>query len=181
MYLSEDAEPQRSSLEAFILALISQGVTTTYAFQTAAGLSLGATVPALKRLAEAGLVIKKIIGRRHEFTLTRDGKKALKTWDTEKMRSLRDLDEVVRATFLTSLLSRNKLAPAKVLRQAAKVRRRMAEEQNEEAERLRAELGSKFDLHAYQWMRALSEAARLTAEQAVLDKAAAAMERKRKP
>jgi hypothetical protein len=33
----------------FILVLISQGLTTTYALQSEAGLSLGATVPALKR------------------------------------------------------------------------------------------------------------------------------------
>ena len=162
----------------FILVLISQGLTTTYALQTEAGLSLGATVPALKRLQGDGLVTKKIVGRRHEFNLTRSGKTAASHWQAVGAKLPTDLDDLLRTVFLTSL-GRDRLGAVNVLRQAAKVRGRAAEERGEEADRLQKDVATSFDLNAYKWLRARTEAARLAAEQAVLEKAASLLERKR--
>jgi DNA-binding PadR family transcriptional regulator len=178
MYRGKDSGSQRTSLEVFILALIGQGLTTAYALQSEAGLSLGATVPALKRLQDAGLVSKKVIGRRHEFTLTRLGRLALSEWEVGRARFPTDLDEILRMSFLANL-SGEKSTSVTILRQAAKARRRTAEERSEEAARLQKDVAARFDLHAYQWLRAKAEAARLSAEQAVLDKAASLLERKR--
>ena len=47
---------RRTDLDLFILALIDGGVSTPYELQKTAGLSQGATVPALQRLLKAGLV-----------------------------------------------------------------------------------------------------------------------------
>ncbi len=47
---------RRTDLDLFILALIDGGVSTPYELQKAAGLSQGATIPALHRLLEARFV-----------------------------------------------------------------------------------------------------------------------------
>jgi DNA-binding PadR family transcriptional regulator len=165
MYRRASSGVHRSSLEVFILVLISQGLTTTYALQS---LSLGASVPALKRLQDAGLVSKKIVGRRHEFSLTRLGKVAMSDWKIGKARFPTDLDDVLRTAFLAGLM-RDRSGATNILHQAAKARRRAAEERSEEADRLQKDIGTKFDLNAYQWLRAKTEAARLSAEEVVLD------------
>jgi DNA-binding PadR family transcriptional regulator len=178
MYRGKKSESQRTSLQVFILALIGQGLTTTYALQSQAGLSLGATVPALQRLHGDGLVSKKIVGRRHEFTLTRLGKVALSEWEVGNVRFPTDMDDILRMSCLASLAGKRS-ASVNILRQAAKARRRTAEERSEEADRLQKDVAARFDLHAYQWLRAKAEAARLSAEQVVLDNAASLLERKR--
>jgi hypothetical protein len=47
---------RRTDLGLFVLALIDSGVSTPYEFQKTAGLSQGATIPALQRLLDARLV-----------------------------------------------------------------------------------------------------------------------------
>ena len=47
---------RRTDLDLFVLALIDGGVSTPYQLQKEAGLSQGATIPALKRLLEARFV-----------------------------------------------------------------------------------------------------------------------------
>ena len=47
---------RRTDLDLFVLALIDGGVSTPYQLQKEAGLSQGATIPALKRLLETRLV-----------------------------------------------------------------------------------------------------------------------------
>jgi hypothetical protein len=46
---------RRNDLDAFALALIECGISISYELKTTAGLSPGATIPALKRLVMAGL------------------------------------------------------------------------------------------------------------------------------
>src|SRR5438309_1636371 len=48
----------RADLELFLLALLSRGIATPYDLQAAAGLSPGASIPALGRLEAAGYVVK---------------------------------------------------------------------------------------------------------------------------
>ena len=71
---------RRTDLDLFILALIDGGVSTPYELQKAAGLSQGATIPALRRLLEARLVRQGKPGarRRADYKVTAAGKKTLK-------------------------------------------------------------------------------------------------------
>lgn len=76
---------RRADLDLFVLALIESGVSTPYEFQSKAGLSPGATIPALQRLREAGYVRQGKPGarRRLDYRITAAGRKLLKTgWRT---------------------------------------------------------------------------------------------------
>ena len=70
----------RSDLDLFVLALIDSGISTPYDFQKAAGLSPGATIPALQRLLEAGFVRQGKPGSRGgtNHSITSAGRKFLK-------------------------------------------------------------------------------------------------------
>ena len=72
---------RRTDLDLFILALIDSGVSTPYAFQKAAGLSQGATIPALHRLLEARLVRLGKPGSRGrtDYRVTAAGKLYMRT------------------------------------------------------------------------------------------------------
>ena len=53
---TRDDKRRRIDLDLFVLALIDGGVSTPYELQKAAGLSQGATIPALQRLLAARFV-----------------------------------------------------------------------------------------------------------------------------
>jgi len=71
---------RRTDLDLFILALIDSGVSTPYEFQKAAGLSQGATIPALQRLLETRLVRQGKPGARGRtgYKVSAAGRKLLK-------------------------------------------------------------------------------------------------------
>jgi DNA-binding PadR family transcriptional regulator len=71
---------RRTDLDLFILALIDGGVSTPYELQKAAGLSQGATIPALQRLLEARFVRQGKPGTRGrtDYKVTAAGRKVLK-------------------------------------------------------------------------------------------------------
>ncbi|MGD0905005.1 MAG: hypothetical protein ABR924_19045 [Terracidiphilus sp.] len=71
---------RRTDLDLFVLALIDGGVSTPYELQKAAGLSQGATIPALQRLLEARLVRQGKPGARGrtDYKATAAGKRLLK-------------------------------------------------------------------------------------------------------
>lgn len=175
MYRSSGSETPRSSLEVFILALIREGFLTTYDLQRGAGLSLGATVPALNRLSDAKLVSRKVVGRRHEFALTRGGEQVLRDWKPPVGRSTTDYDDLLRTAYLSAYLLRKPIVGAEILRQAARARSRAAEDR---ADDLR---GTTVDARqfeaAYQWMRLVSEKHRLIAEGEALEIIATQMEK----
>jgi DNA-binding PadR family transcriptional regulator len=179
MYRGKDSGSQRTSLEVFILALISQGLTTTYALQSEAGLSLGATVPALKRLQDAGLVSKKVSGRRHEFTLTRTGEKVLRDWRPPSRRSGTDFDDLLRTAFLTVLLVRDRTAAAELLRQGSRARSRAAEDRTDDLRGTTID-PNHVDGVAYQWMRHILEQHRLAAESKALQLIASMLDSRNK-
>jgi hypothetical protein len=57
VFMSEIRDKRRrTDLDLFVLALIDSGISTPYELQKDAGLSPGATIPALQRLLEAGFV-----------------------------------------------------------------------------------------------------------------------------
>ena len=71
---------RRTDLDLFVLALIDGGVSTPYELQKAAGLSQGATIPALQRLLEARFVRQGRPGPRGrtDYKVTATGKRLLK-------------------------------------------------------------------------------------------------------
>ena len=71
---------RRTDLDLFILALIDGAVSTPYELQKTAGLSQGATIPALQRLLEARLVRqgKPGVRGRTDYKVTAAGKKLLR-------------------------------------------------------------------------------------------------------
>jgi DNA-binding PadR family transcriptional regulator len=71
---------RRTDLDLFILALIDGGVATPYELQKSAGLSQGATIPALQRLLDARFVRQGKSGPRGriDYRVTVAGKRLLK-------------------------------------------------------------------------------------------------------
>jgi|ERR1035438_4980671 hypothetical protein len=67
-----------SSLDVFLLALIDSGVATSYAMREEAGISVGASRPALHRLSALALVAEGAAGARGKvtFKLTASGRRA---------------------------------------------------------------------------------------------------------
>ena len=72
------------SLELFLLALIDSGLSTPYEFHSQAGISVGASLPALKKLLQQRVVSRGKAGnrRRMAYSLTGAGRAALKNWST---------------------------------------------------------------------------------------------------
>lgn len=72
---------RRNDLDLFVLALVSDGVSTPYELKTAAGMSPGATIPALTRLLAAGFVLQGKAGprRRADYRITATGRRYLKS------------------------------------------------------------------------------------------------------
>jgi DNA-binding PadR family transcriptional regulator len=71
---------RKTDLDLFVLALVDSGVCTPYALQMKAGLSPGASIPALQRLTESRLVRQGKPGSRGrtDRRITPAGKKLLK-------------------------------------------------------------------------------------------------------
>jgi DNA-binding PadR family transcriptional regulator len=68
-----------STLELLLLVAAERGISTPYELHAVAGLSVGASIPALKRLVDQGLLAKSEPGirGRQESRLTAQGKKLL--------------------------------------------------------------------------------------------------------
>jgi DNA-binding PadR family transcriptional regulator len=74
---------RRSDLDLFVLALIEAGISTPYELQISAGLSPGATIPALRRLVTGGWASQAKPGRRGrtEHRITPSGRRHVEsTW-----------------------------------------------------------------------------------------------------
>jgi DNA-binding PadR family transcriptional regulator len=102
-YIGSGARVEPSVLDIFILSLLDRGFETTYDLQRQAGLSLGSTVPALRRLEAKRLIARQetlTAGARpkHSFTLTASGKKLARTgWKPFfKANRTDDLDATLR-------------------------------------------------------------------------------------
>jgi DNA-binding PadR family transcriptional regulator len=72
---------RRSDLDLFVLALIASGVSTPYSLKTAADLSPGATIPALRRLLAEGMLVQAKPGPRGraDHKITAAGRRRLKS------------------------------------------------------------------------------------------------------
>jgi DNA-binding PadR family transcriptional regulator len=114
---------RRTDLDLFVLALIDGGVSTPYELQKAAGLSQGATIPALQRLLEARLVRQGKPGARGrtDYKVTAAGRKTLKAgWQSllEDGPS-GDIDADLRVALLTIWANGDSGLAAEFLRESA--------------------------------------------------------------
>jgi len=114
---------RRTDLDQFVLALIDSGVCTPYDLQKAAGLSQGATIPALQRLLEARLVRQGRPGTRGrtDYQVTAAGKRLLKDGWLALIKGgpSGDVDSDLRVALLALLGGAERRLAANFLRQSA--------------------------------------------------------------
>ncbi len=114
---------RRRDLDLFVLALIESGVSTPYELMTAADLSPGATIPALRRLVTDGLVIQGKPGSRGrtDYRITAAGRRRLKDGWQELIEQgpSGDLDADLRVALLALWFGRDRKRAAEFLRQSA--------------------------------------------------------------
>ena len=117
---------RRTDLDLFVLALIAEGISTPYNLQKSAGLSQGATIPALRRLIQEGLVEQAEPGPRGraDHRITREGRQILKTGWRELLDGgpSGDLDADLRVALLSLWAGGERRLAADFLRQSAAAR-----------------------------------------------------------
>jgi DNA-binding PadR family transcriptional regulator len=114
---------RRTDLDLFVLALIDGGVSTPYELQKLAGLSQGATIPALQRLLEARFVRQGKRGARGrtDYKVTAAGRKTLKNGWLPLLDAgpSGDIDADLRVALLTIWGSGDSRLAAEFLRESA--------------------------------------------------------------
>lgn len=162
-----------SSLDVFLLALIDSGVTTSYDMREQAGISVGASRPALQRLQRQGLVEQGKAEARNKlaFRLTRRGHHAKLTGLNHLLEESRanpssEAESIVRIVALGVVEGRASKA-RQILSTSAEECRRRARNFDEATK----EPGSGV-AGVYRAMMALCSAAELDAFALALDKLA---------
>jgi DNA-binding PadR family transcriptional regulator len=155
-----------STLDLLLLIAVESGIVTPYALLVTSGLSVGATIPALKRLSERGFLTKgepESRGRQ-EFRLTARGKQQLaklsQALATLPSSELNETESLVRA-----------LALAVYCGDEAIFQKLAQESEQKRHERLAASHSAVEDtpkpgdtVALYRWMLARVAAAKLQAE-----------------
>jgi DNA-binding PadR family transcriptional regulator len=105
-----------TSLDLIVLLLLQRGVNTPYLLRSRAGISLGGSLPALKRLLGQGLIKQGKQGPRgrREFALTRAGESELANMDhyleAVLTESAADLDSLLRVATCAIATGRKQVA-----------------------------------------------------------------------
>jgi DNA-binding PadR family transcriptional regulator len=173
----QDDKRSRKDLELFILALVSDGVSTPYDLMTTANVSPGASIPALARLEAAGFVRKGAEGPRNrsEYATTSKGERFLNSSWRELFQSPpsanQELDTVLRIASLALLLGETKSNVANYLRAAATLRASGPSHKGVLAP------DAKNLPDTFLWMRSAAQSARIRQEAAVLRKLANSLRR----
>jgi DNA-binding PadR family transcriptional regulator len=167
-----------SVLDLFLLSMLDRGAQSPYELQRMAGVSLGASVPSLRRLTVSKLVTRQegtaATNRpRHEYKLTAAGKQAARTgWKAhfQEASAGSDLDSLLRIVDMAFYYGTEKKTIKSFLKQAAGARVLMAEKAG------LAEKGfAAPDMVSYMRMRASCDAIRLRAEADALSSLAASI------
>jgi DNA-binding PadR family transcriptional regulator len=160
------SEVTLTTLELLLLSLVDRGWKTLYRLKDAAGISVGAALPALNRLQDRGLLKRAEVAARNkqEFDVTSAGMKAM----TREMKRLlqecretppNDAESALRLAAL-AFFSKRRVVAASLLKSTGEARRRLARLRSEEAGNLVA-----TDLAAlYRRLGEVCEAARSEAE-----------------
>lgn len=168
-----DKSPLPSSLDIFLLSLIDSGVTTSYAMREQAGISVGASRPALQRLERQGLVEQGKAEARNKlsFRLSRRGRHAKLTGLNHLLEEFRlkppsDTESILRIASLAASEGK-KLAAVRLLKEAAEECRRRATDFEDRpmetvagvAEVYQSMMASSYAAHFRALARSLSEIA----------------------
>jgi len=117
---------RRSDLDLFVLALIECGLATPYEFQIRAGLSPGATIPALRRLVAGGWASRAKPGPRGrtEHRITLAGRRHLESsWrQLIEQGASGDVDADLRVALLALFIGGDRKIAVEFLRGAAEKR-----------------------------------------------------------
>ena len=172
----------RADLDLFLLALIRAGIDTPYQLHTDAALSLGATLPALKRLEQAGYLRRGQPGTRGrtEFEITKSGERHLKSrWGPLMEAAVpTDVDAVLRIVSLGILSGADKATVAVYLKRAATVKEENSKRQKAATLNAQASIRAVQDTELYAWLQAIHKATRVAAEAKLLRQLARAMLRR---
>jgi hypothetical protein len=175
---SKGDQRAKDDLDLFLLALIREGITTPYRMQTTAGISQGASLQSLKRLALGRLIGVSEEGprRKTECQLTSAGKRWLDAGCARLAESepVGDLDSVLRKALLIAFLQKDGKKAAQFLRTAAKLKR-AAEKQRSDPDPGNPEIAQ-----LYSRFRQTRADAVVHAEADILERAAAEMARRTK-
>ena len=167
-----------SVLDLFLLSMLDRGAQSPYELQRMAGVSLGASVPSLRRLTASKLVTREegtaASNRpRHEYKLTPAGKQAARTgWKVyfQEASTGLDLDSLLRIVDMASHYRAEKKTIKSFLKQAAVARALMADKAG-----LTEKGYASPNMAAYMRMRASCDAIRLRAESDALSSLAASI------
>lgn len=114
---------RRNDLDLFVLALLDSGVSTPYDLQQVAGLSPGATIPALRRLVAQKLVVAGEAGARGrlDYKANAEGRRYLRSMWHELIEAgpTGDLDADLRTALLAFSVGGNRPLAVDFLRQSA--------------------------------------------------------------
>jgi DNA-binding PadR family transcriptional regulator len=148
-----------SVLDLFILSLLDRGLETPYDLQRQGGLSLGSTVPALRRLESAGLVRKKASVAlskrpRHWFQLSATGRRlARRGWiPLLKDQPPSDFDAALRLADMARHYGARPADIVKFLEAAASERRSSARSGVSEPRVMRDSVGLVATREAGMWL-----------------------------
>jgi DNA-binding PadR family transcriptional regulator len=159
-----DDKRTRTDLDLFILALVNEGVATAYEMKVEAGLSPGATLPAITRLQNLGYLSAGEVGARNrtQLNLSRSGRTFL---NTSWKRLLNgpvpsDLDSIIRIAVIGGMQGANRDAIRSFLKRASQDRHSKSAYRHKEAEEATAPTGA----GRYRRMRALLDGQSLALE-----------------
>jgi DNA-binding PadR family transcriptional regulator len=169
-------------LDIFLLSMFDRGAQSPYDLQRTAGVSLGASVPALRRLI-AGKLVTRTEGTaatnrpRHEYKLTPAGKQAARSSWKDHLNGASagsDLDSLLRIADMAIHYGAEKKTIRSFLKQASESRALMAEKASLTQKGFASPDGS-----SYLRMRATCDAVRLRAEADALSSLASTIGSKR--
>ena len=162
-----------TALETLLLAAArASGEVSPYSLRQQLDLSLGTTVPALRRLSKEGLVerVAKAQSRAQKYSLTPRGTKVLERWAERAFPDVlpADTEAVLRIVGLVCVIGgdadRKRIPP--FLKEAARLKERSAEEHELKAKQ-HFEIRER-EWNEYLWMSNLVNAQRLRGEAAAL-------------
>lgn len=156
--VENDSQPQQApairALDMFLLGLVKEGLITPYDWQARARISLGASLPATKRLLKSGLLKELAKGPRgrHEFGLTPEGRDAMLPGNLDRYLGDAlddppgDLESAVRLACLATVIDNVKGAKQFLLEAADAHQRRARDAKKRAANKVpfRSKLGGLY-------------------------------------
>lgn len=160
----------RTNLELFVLAAVRGGLDSAYDLHKSADLSVGATLPLLRRLEKDGLLQSEAAARRSkQYSLTSVGRSVLQhSWRKLLTSVPRELDAILRIAYVAAVMEAPVKATQLFLKSASVERRQLAAKRQQQAELILREAGQRVFGRGHRWLRAHSDSIRLKAEATVL-------------